>query len=96
MGCDFVLFEDLDDRERRTRETMLALSIGEAVLAYMKQAGVMQDIYRAVDSRAVRMLEMIARALDDDTLDDPECFWKIERVMDVLEENWLGSSRHDW
>ena len=96
MGCDFMLFEDLDDRERRTRETMLALSIGEAVLAYMKQAGVMQDIYRAVDSRAVRMLEMIARALDDDTLDDPECFWKIERVMDVLEENWLGSSRHDW
>ena len=96
MGCDFVLFEDLDDRERRTRETMLALSIGEAVLAYMKQAGVMQDIYRAVDSRAVRMLERIARALDDDTLDDPECFWKIERVMDVLEENWLGSSRHDW
>ena len=96
MGCDFVLFEDLDDRERRTRETMLALSIGEAVLAYMKQAGVMQDIYRAVDSRAVRMLEMIARALDDDTLDDPECFWKIERVRDVLEENWLGSSRHDW
>ena len=96
MGCDFVLFEDLDDRERRTRETMLALSIGEAVLAYMKQAGVMQDIYRAVDSRAVRMLEMIARALDDDTLDDPECFWKIERVMDVLEENWLGSSRHEW
>ncbi|MCI8802967.1 MAG: hypothetical protein HFG01_06485 [Oscillibacter sp.] len=96
MGCDFVLFEDLDDRERRTRETMLALSIGEAVLAYMKQAGVMQDIYRAVDSRAVRMLEMIARALDDDTLDDPECFWKIERVMDVLEENWIGTSRHDW
>lgn len=96
MGCDFMLFEDLDDRERRTRETMLALSIGEAVLAYMKQAGVMQDIYRAVDSRAVRMLEMIARALDDDTLDDPECFWKIERVMDVLEENWLGTSRHDW
>ncbi|WP_297870998.1 hypothetical protein [uncultured Oscillibacter sp.] len=96
MGSDFVLLEDLDDRERRTRETMLALSIGEAVLAYMKQAGVMQDIYRAVDSRAVRMLEMIARALDDDTLDDPECFWKIERVMDVLEENWLGSSRHDW
>ena len=96
MGCDFVLFEALDDRERRTRETMLALSIGEAVLAYMKQAGVMQDIYRAVDSRAVRMLEMIARALDDDTLDDPECFWKIERVMDVLEENWIGTSRHDW
>lgn len=96
MGCDFMLFEDLDDRERRTRETMLALSIGEAVLAYMKQAGVMQDIYRAVDSRAVRMLEMIARALDDDTLDDPECFWKIERVMDVLEENWIGTSRHDW
>ena len=96
MGCDFVLFEDLDDRERRTRETMLALSIGEAVLAYMRQAGVMQDIYRAVDSRAVRMLEMIARALDDDTLDDPECFWKIERVMDVLEENWIGTSRHDW
>lgn len=96
MGCDFMLFEDLDDRERRIRETMTALSIGEAVLAYMKQAGVMQDIYRAVDSRAVRMLEMIARALDDDTLDDPECFWKIERVMDVLEENWLGSSRHDW
>lgn len=96
MGCDFVLFEDLDDRERRTRETMLALSIGEAVLAYMKQAGVMQDIYRAVDSRAVRILEQIACILDDDTLDDPECVRRIEKIMSVLEDNLIGTSRRGW
>ena len=96
MGCDFMLFEDLDDRERRIRETMTALSIGEAVLAYMRQAWVMQDIYRAVDSRAVRILEQIACILDDDTLDDPECVRRIEKIMSVLEDNLIGTSRRGW
>ena len=96
MGNDFVRFEDLSDQDLRVRQEMAALSIGESVLGYMKQAGVMQDIYKAVDSQAVRILGEILRTLDDETLDDPECFQRIEKILRVLEKNWLGSSRHDW
>ena len=88
--------EDDLDFQLSARGDMSALVIGQAVLAYFRDAGVLKDIYAAVDSRAVRIVEEIQRTLDDDTLDDPECFWKIERVMDVLEENWIGTSRHDW
>jgi len=43
----------------------------------------------------MRILEEIVRTLDDETLDDPECFQKIEKILTVLESNWLGSTRHD-
>ena len=43
------------------------------------------------------MLCRIKEIIEDDTLDDPECFMKIEEIVCVLEE--VGSSggiRHDF
>ena len=88
--------EDDLDFQLSARGDMSALVIGQAVLAYFRDAGVLKDIYAAVDSRTVRIVEEIQRTLDDDTLDDPECFQRIEKILRVLESNWMYSSRHDW
>lgn len=49
-----------------------------------------------MDGQALRILEEIQRTLDDDTLDDPTCFKRIEKILTVLETNFLGSTRHDF
>ena len=84
-----------DNNEMKTQEELTALVIGHAFLNQMKSYGVMQDILAAVDSQAMRILEEIVQTLDDETLDDPECFQKIQKILTVLESNWLGSTRHD-
>ena len=84
-----------DNNEMKAQEELTALVIGQAFLNQMKNHGVMQDILAAVDSHAMRILEEIVQTLDDETLDDPECFKKIEKILTVLESNWLGSTRHD-
>ena len=84
-----------DNNEMKAQEELTALVIGQAFLNQMKNHGVMQDILAAVDSHAMRILEEIVRTLGDETLDDPECFQKIEKILTVLESNWLGSTRHD-
>ena len=84
-----------DNNEMKAQEELTALVIGQAFLNQMKNHGVMQDILAAVDSHAMRILEEIVRTLDDETLDDPECFEKIEKILPVLESIWLGSPRHD-
>lgn len=50
-----------------------------------------------LESVCYRTLCRIKEIIEDDTLDDPECFMKIEEIVCVLEE--VGSSggiRHDF
>ena len=50
-----------------------------------------------IHDTAYQTLREIKLILEDDQLDDPECFWRIERIVRVFEE--LGSTagnRHDF
>lgn len=50
-----------------------------------------------VELKCYKALQKIKEILEDDTLSDKECFWKIEEIVCVLEE--LGSdagNRHDF
>lgn len=50
-----------------------------------------------MDNAACRALEDIRKVLDDDRLDDSECFWKIEEIVKIYEEiGSNGGSRHDF
>ena len=49
------------------------------------------------NTRAYRLLRGIQEALQDDTLQDPECFWRIEHLVCLFEENGLDAGiRHDF
>ena len=56
-----------------------------------------QDLDRCLSSDAAsRALRNIQKILADDTLDDPECFHRIEAIVSLLEDMGLScGGRHD-
>ena len=57
-----------------------------------------QDFYRCLSSDAAsRALRNIQKILADDTLDDPECFHRIEAIVSLLEDMGLScGGRYDF
>ncbi len=54
-----------------------------------------QDWEREVDSRAVRLLTEIQTLLDDDRLDDPTCFRRMEDLLEKWNRAGLRTTRHE-
>ena len=50
-----------------------------------------------VEGQCFQAINKIKAILDDETLDDPECFHRIEKIVCVLEEiGSNGGNRHDF
>lgn len=50
-----------------------------------------------VEMRCYRALQMIKETLEDDSMEDRECFMRIEKIICALEEiGSSGGSRHDF
>lgn len=49
-----------------------------------------------VEGDALYILEKNQTILNDDTLDDPECFERIELIVKTFYANGLSTNRHDW
>jgi len=73
-------------------EELVAIAIGHEVLARLD----VQSITQLAQCEAVKLLEAIKRVLDDETLDDPACFQKIEAIISVFHDHGLYTSRHDF
>ncbi len=55
------------------------------------------DIKQMVEMRCFAALQKIKTIIDDDSLDDPECFKKIEKIIEVFEETGgYKGNRHDF
>ncbi len=67
-----------------------AQAVGEQMLKIAKA----QDWERDVDSQAVRLLAEIQALLDDDRLDDPTCFQRMEDVLEKWNRAGLRTTRH--
>lgn len=49
------------------------------------------------DNKCYEALEKIKRIIEDDSLDDAECFYKIEKIVCVFEAlGSNGGNRHDF
>ena len=71
-----------------------ALMCGEIQITL---AGEEPDISKIIEGKCYKALEKIKTIIQDDSLEDKECFNRIEEVVCVLEE--IGSSggiRHDF
>ena len=56
-----------------------------------------QETMDFVEKRCFVLLERIRQILADDTLDDPECFQRIEEIVSLLESNGIDCGpRHDF
>ena len=78
-------------------ESMYAQALGWELLNCLKEEdrNIARRI-REIDSRAVQILEEIREVLDDDTLDDPDCFERIEKIVKIFYKNDIDTLRHDW
>lgn len=78
-------------------EELYVQSLGWEVLRFLKREEEnLLNLYRETDSEALRVLEEIRRVLDDDTLDDPDCFRRIEAVVKAFHAHDISTTRHDW
>ncbi len=76
-------------------EALYAKEIGKQVLDYLKAQDV-QGLTEQVDTQAMALLTRIKAILEDSTLSDPECFWRIDAMVDAFHDAGIGISRHDW
>ncbi len=83
------------EMEWSVKEDLMAQAVGCEVVKILEQAGRLEALAQAVETKAVRVLEEIGRILDDDTLEDPACFRRIEKIVKALEAEGIYTARHD-
>ncbi len=74
-------------------ERLYAQEIGFRILDYVKDYNV-HELARQIDSDAVAMIKEIKAILDDLTLDDPECFLRIDAIVRTFHFHNLVTERH--
>ena len=82
--------------ELTVQEELAAQAIGQEAMRYLKQEETVRRIAAETESKAMRALEGIRRIMNDDALDDPECFQRIASILTALEESGIFTTRHDW
>lgn len=81
--------------EFTVKDELYARTIGWEVLDYLRKEHP-GEIVKEMEGDALRILEKIQTILNDDTLDDPDCFARIEAIVRAFEANGITTSRHDW
>lgn len=73
-------------------EQILCETIAHEILPYFHI-----DCDKLIEQRCYRAILEIYQVLSDDSLDDPECFQKIEAIVTVLDKLGIGGGgRHDF
>ena len=67
--------------------------IGKAVLDYAKDYDI-HEAARRMESAAMKLIEQIRDILNDDALADPECFYRIEALVNTFADAGLYTTRH--
>ena len=82
--------------EHSTSEELLAQAIGTEVLKYLTHEGTWKTLVQGMESTALQVLAEIQTILNDETLDDPACFRRIDAIVDAFHRNGLSAARHDF
>lgn len=82
--------------ELTAQEELAAQAIGLEAMRHLKQEETVKRIAAETESKAMRALEGIRCILNDDALDDMECYQRIAAILAALEESGIFTTRHDW
>lgn len=88
---DFEYNEDF-----KIGEELYARAIGWMVLQHLKEENVLKSVPKMMENNALQILHKIKQILDDDSLDDQECFEQIEQIVETFLANGIQTTRHDW
>ena len=78
------------------QEELVVQAIGEEALGHLKQIWTLEWLAQAVEGQALKVLEDIRRVLNDENSDNPECFRRVQAIVNTLEANGIYTSRHDF
>ena len=83
----------ISHEESNPMEPLYAQAIGRELIQWAKEYSP-QLLAEQVNTEAVLLLKEIQRILDDDTLDDPECFYRIDAIVSAFHRAGLDTTRH--
>ena len=79
-----------------TFDEFFSYSIGREALRYLNSEENLSRLIQNAELDALRVLDQIKRILDNEALNDPECFQKIEAIVEIFHKKGLSTFRHDW
>lgn len=85
---------DKQEFSAEVSEAIWAKTLGEEMLKYLKSHD--PDVAKRATHAATEVLGQIKEILDDASVDDAECFQRIEKIVDAFHEAGIHTSRHDW
>ena len=77
------------------QDELYARAIGWEVLNYLRREHP-GEVAQKIEGDALCVLEKIQMILNDDDLDDSDCFERIELIVNTFYANGLSTNRHDW
>ncbi len=86
----------MNEEALTTQEELAAEAIGLEAMRYLRGSETIQKIARETETKALEVLEEIRRVLNDDSLEDPQCFQRIDAIVRVLGDHGIYTRRHDW
>lgn len=81
--------------ERELLKSLYTIAIGAQTVEFLEQLDPGR-LVEAAESQAMKLLWDIKAILDDEALDDPACFHRIEAVVRAFEARDIQINRHDW
>ena len=83
----------MHDNDLSIEETLFAQAIGQQMLNYGKQYPI-QSLASLINSEAISVIKEIKAVLDNDQLDDPSCFYRIDEIVRIFQTHHLSTERH--
>ena len=80
--------------ELSIQDELYARALGWKVLEYLRREHP-EEVAKEIEGDALRILEKIRIILNDKTLNDSECFERIEQIVKTFYATGLTTSRHD-
>lgn len=69
--------------------------IGRIVLRYAEHLRI-TDVTSLIDASAVEVLSEIKEILNDQSEEDPTCFYRIDAIIAAYQARGIDIDRHDW
>lgn len=79
----------------QTMRNLYENALGELAVKYLESLDP-QEIRSLAESKALELISQIKSILDDDAVDDPECFHRIDAMVDAFHDHGVPTARHDW
>ena len=94
---EYDIFEEMgfDPKFFDLPKNLYQFAIGEMAVKYLETLHP-DSIIPLAESKVIELLAEIKAILEDNTLEDPECFCRISAIIAAFETRGVPIKRHDW